>query len=119
MGKSLASELMNIETLKTVGEAFSRGIERFDESLRLSYGQSMGMLWLSFDSATSKDLSELDFRLQVEEISDRLAKIGWSSGASIEQLNVLRYSILRVSESTSRSLEHNESLQVGLGLGSL
>lgn len=118
MGKSFASELMNIEALKTVGEAFSRGIERFDKSWRLSYGQSMGILWSSFHSATSKSLFELDFRLQIEELSDRLARIGWSSGASTEQLNVLRCSILRVSESTSRSLEHNESLQVGLGLGS-
>jgi len=119
MGKSFASELMNIEALITVGEAFSRGIERFDESWRLSYGQSMDILWSSFGSATAKSLSELDFRLQVEDISDRLDRIGWSSGASIEQLNVLRCSILRVSKPTSRSVERNESLQVGLGLGTL
>lgn len=109
---------MKIEALKTVGEGFSRGIERFDTSWRLTYGQSMGMLWSSFDSATSKSLFELDFRLQVEELSDRLARIGWSSDASTEQLNVLRCSILRVSASTSRSLEYTESLQVGLGPGS-
>jgi len=119
MGKSFASELMNIEALITVGEAFSRGIERFDDSWRLSYGQSMEIFWSSFGSATAKSLSELDFRLQVEDISDRLDRIGWSSGASIEQLTVLRCSILRVSEPTSRSVERNESLQVGLGLGTL
>jgi len=119
VGKSFASELMNIEALKPVGKAFSRGIERLDESWRLSYGQSMEILWSSFDSATAKSLSELDSRLEVEEISDRLDRIGWSSGASIEQLTVLRCSVLSVSESISRSLECNGSLQVGLGSWSI
>ena len=115
IGILLAFELTTVEALKDLGEAFSRGMEMFDESWRLSYGQSMERLWSFFDSATARSLSELDLRLQVEELSDRFELLSWSSGGSIEQLDALRGSISCVSESICVSLEHNKSLQVSPG----
>ena len=56
----------------------------------------MEILWTILRPPTAKNLSQLQFHLQVEDLAARFDALAWRSGAAVFKLNDLRYSIIRM-----------------------
>ena len=73
----------------------------------------MEKLWMRFKPTTAKDLSQLKFSLQVKGLAARFDALKWSSGASIQELGILRNSIARIHDAIgTASLESFSPLEV-------
>lgn len=65
----------------------------FNASWQLSSGLSMGVLWIAFRPSVAETMQQLEACLELEELADRFDASRTASGASFEEIRILRQSI--------------------------
>ena len=96
-----------------LGSTLGSKLDTFNSSWQLHSGLEMEKLWTMFKPTTAKDLSQLEFSLQVKGLAARFDALKWSSGASIQELDILRNSIARIHDAVDNaSLESFGLLEV-------
>ena len=88
-------------------------LDTFNSSWQLYSGLRMEQLWQIFRPAVASSLPQLECSLRVKELADRFDALKWSSGSSVQELDILRSSIVRIHDSiTATSSRQFEPLEV-------
>ena len=98
IGNSIIDSGSNHSIQKEPLPSFSDAIGLFSETMQLKSGLSMELLWLLFSENTPYDSSVQDWH-ETEKLSDSFDSLPWPIEAPLEELNVLRSSIMQIFES--------------------
>ena len=71
-------------------------LNTFDSFWQLYSGIRMEQLWMRFRPATASDVLQLELSVKIKDIAGRFDSLKWSSGASVQELDVLRSSLVRI-----------------------
>lgn len=75
----------------------------------------MERLWSAFKPSIARETEELTFSLRIKELADIFDSSKWSSDASIQELEAVGNSIVRIHNTTKSAIaEAPGSLEVGL-----
>ena len=56
----------------------------------------MEQLWMKFRPVTASDMLQLELSVKIKDIARRFDSLKWRSGASVQELDVLRGSLVRI-----------------------
>ena len=71
-------------------------LDAFNSSWQLYSGLRMEQLWMRFRPATASDMLQLELSVQIKELAGQFDSLKWRSGASIQELDILRCSLARI-----------------------
>ena len=113
IGRSIRERLTECEETKSLSEKLDAELNYFNVSWQLSTGLSMELLWRLFKPSLAKNLEQLESRVGVKQFADRFDAIKWMTGASIRDLDLLRWSIIDLHDTIgSGEIETNEKTKV-------
>ena len=96
--QSLSADLVSTFGLK---------LDTFDSFWQLHSGLRMEQLWMRFRPATASDMWQLELSVKVKDIAGRFDSLKWRSGASIQELDILRSSLVRIHATLGTSGDQN------------
>lgn len=67
----------------------------------------MEQLWMRFRPATASDMLQLELSVKIKDIAGRFDSLKWRSGASIQELDILRSSLIRIHATLITSGDQN------------
>jgi len=82
-----------------IAHDLSLNLDTFNSSWQLYSGLRMEQLWQKFRPAVASSPPQLECSLRVKELADRFDALKWSSGSSVQELDILRNSIVRIHDS--------------------
>ena len=117
IGRSLSAQEVAHGSTQTLSAKLASTLGQKLDALNPSWqkysGLRMEQFWMRFRPATASDLSQLDHSLQIRALADQFDALKWRSGASVQQLDILRNSLACVHEAVvSASIQSFEPLDV-------
>ena len=79
-----------------LASTFGLKLDTFDAFWQLHSGLRMEQLWMKFRPATASDMLQLELSVKIKDIAGRFDSLKWRSGASIQELDILRSSLVRI-----------------------
>ena len=79
-----------------LASTFGHKLDTFDSSWQLYSGLRMEQLWMRFRPATASDMLQLELSVKIKDIAGRFDSLKWRSGASVQELDILRSSLVRI-----------------------
>ena len=71
-------------------------LDAFNSSWQLYSGLRMEQLWMRFRPATASDMLQLELSVQLKDLAGQFDSLKWRSGASVQELDILRGSLARI-----------------------
>ena len=71
-------------------------LDTFNDSWQLNSGLGMERIWEHFKPVTAANKTQLEGSLQARALADRFDALKWNSGASVQELAILRTSMARI-----------------------
>lgn len=71
-------------------------LDAFNSSWQLYSGLRMEQLWMRFRPATASDILQLELSVQIKDLAGQFDSLKWRSGASVQELDILRDSLTRI-----------------------
>ena len=71
-------------------------LDAFNSSWQLYSGLRMEQLWMRFRPATASHILQLELSAQIKDLADQFDSLKWRSGASVQELDILRGSLARI-----------------------
>ena len=71
-------------------------LNAFNSSWQLYSGLRMEQLWMRFRPATASDMLQLELSVQIKDLAGQFDCLKWRSGASVQELDILRGSLARI-----------------------
>lgn len=96
IGRSMVDDMIKSSAYFEIADSFSNALRLFDDSCRLTSGQSMERIWNSLSQPAANHASLFGLRIGTEELSDRFDALSWRSGASLQGLVTSRSSIIQI-----------------------
>lgn len=90
-----------------IAHAMRLKFDTFKSSWQLFSGLRMEQLWQTFRPAVASSLWQVESSLQVRKLAARFDDLKWSSGASLQELDSLRNSIVRIHDTILASSSHS------------
>lgn len=94
IGRCISERASACNEVKSLAEKLDSELSEFDLSWQLSTGLSMEVLWRLFKPPLAQNLRQLESRAGAKQLANRLDAIKWMTGASIRDLERLRWSII-------------------------
>lgn len=94
VGRSIVVDSGDKAQLRRLADKFSDGLSAFNASWQLSTGLSMETLWRLLRPPLAKNIAQLECGLQVEKLADQFDTLKWTVGASIQELDSFRRSMI-------------------------
>lgn len=113
VGRSIVVDGSDKVQFRRLADELGNRLSTFNASWQLSTGLSMEILWKLLRPPLAKTIAQLECRLQVEKLADRFDTLKWTAGASIQELDSFRRSmILFYNRMNSLSTHRDGSLRV-------
>ena len=94
VGRRITAQASACDESKLFAEKLNSELNEFNLSWQLSTGLSMEMLWRLFKPHSAKNLTQLEFRARAKQLANRFDAIQWTTGASVRDLESLRWSLI-------------------------
>lgn len=113
VGRCITAQASVCDESKLLAEKFNSELSEFNLLWQLSTGLSMEVLWRLFQPPLAKNLTQLESRAGAKRLATRFDAIQWTTGASIRDLERLRWSIITLHDTVySADREVNERSKV-------
>jgi midasin len=120
VGRSIVARIIELRRSESLASQMAHELNlklnTFNSSWQLYSGVRMEQLWHTFRPAVASSLSQLKYGLQLRELAERFDALKWSSGASVQELDMLRDSIVRMHNTITNSWQEVGPLKVDLPL---
>lgn len=87
-----SNQSLSVNLASTLGH----NLDTFGPFWQLYSGHRMEQLWMKFRPATASDMLQLELSVKIKDIARRFDSLKWRSGASVQELDVLRGSLVRI-----------------------
>ncbi len=91
-GAGRSSQSLSADLASTLGQK----LDVFNSSWQLYSGLRMEQLWMRFRPATASDMLQLELSVQIKDLAGHFDSLKWRSGASVQELDILRSSLARI-----------------------
>jgi midasin len=113
IGRSITDHVVEFSAIRSLSEKLNSELSAFNASWQLCTGLSMEILWQLFKPPLAKNLEQLESRARAKELANRFDAIKWMTGATIRDLDLLRWSIINLHDTIDSSeVEVGERLNV-------
>lgn len=113
VGRRMTAQASVCDESKLFAEKLNSELSEFNLSWQLSTGVSMEVLWRLFKPHLAKNLAQLEFRVRAKQLANRFDAIQWTTGASVRDLETLRWSLIGLQDAAySPDEEVNERFEV-------
>ena len=79
-----------------LASSLGQKLDAFNSSWQLYSGLRMEQLWMRFRPATASDILQLELSVQIKDLAGQFDCLKWRSGASVQELDILRDSLTRI-----------------------
>ncbi len=115
IGRFITQRAAECNGLKSLAWKLDSEMDEFNMSWQLSTGLSMEILWRLFMPPLAKNLRQVESRARAKQLANRFDAIKWVMGASIQELDLLRRSIINLHDTIDSSeVDLNDRFKVGL-----